>query len=479
MINTCPSLDNRYQPAIYKPRRPAETVFYQIIQENLEQYLHTVREETPDDDPIPGYVEKEFYKYLDCGLLSKGFARVYCDSCHHEYLLPFSCKAKSLCPSCTSKNMARTAAFLVDNVIPRVPVRQWVLSVPKRIRYYLHRDKKIAGAVLRIFLRAVETTLFKCSPGAPSGSKGGSVSFVHRFGASLNAHCHFHCLVIDGQFHQTSEEELAFVEVTDLTIEDIQSIGSKVRRRILKYFERHDILDSDDVENMLQWEHNGGFSIDASVRIESWDRNGLEQLLRYCARPPFAMERLKYIDDNKVVYQLKKPTVEGFTAIIMTPMEFINRLCQIITPPYTHRHRFHGVLAPNSAWRKKVIASAGPAMAMLQQMQETKNQIAPSAKEEDNHDQSDGSNNSAKKEDAEDLDILSTASARFCYTWAMLIARIYEVLPLICPHCGEPMRIISFITQPETVTRILDHIGEETEPPQIRAPPDDTMFTYY
>ena len=51
--------------------------------------------------------------------------------------------------------MVETAAHLVDHVVPPLPVRQWVLSVPKRIRPFLHHNPAIAGAVLHIFLRAI------------------------------------------------------------------------------------------------------------------------------------------------------------------------------------------------------------------------------------------------------------------------------------------------------------------------------------
>ena len=58
--------------------------------------------------------------------------------------------------------------------------------------------------------------------------------------------------------------------------------------------------------------------------------------------------------------------------------------------------------------------------------------------------------------------------------WALLLARIYECLPLQCPHCGEPLRIIAFVTDPEVVGQILRHVGEPTEAPQVlpaRSPP--------
>jgi hypothetical protein len=60
------------------------------------------------------------------------------------------------------------------------------------------------------------------------------------------------------------------------------------------------------------------------------------------------------------------------------------------------------------------------------------------------------------------------------YLWAMLLARIYETLPLVCPNCHAPMRIIAFITEAGTVRKILDHLGEPTQSPKIapaRGPP--------
>jgi hypothetical protein len=62
--------------------------------------------------------------------------------------------------------------------------------------------------------------------------------------------------------------------------------------------------------------------------------------------------------------------------------------------------------------------------------------------------------------------------------WAMLLARIYECLPLTCEKCGQPMRLIAFIMEPVVVEKILSHIGEPTEPPAVspaRAPPQVEM----
>ena len=77
--------------------------------------------------PLPAFVEQEFYDFLTCGILAHGFARLRCTECALERLVPFSCKGRGFCPRCGGRHMTESAARLVDEVLPRVPVRQWVL----------------------------------------------------------------------------------------------------------------------------------------------------------------------------------------------------------------------------------------------------------------------------------------------------------------------------------------------------------------
>ncbi|MFC1660479.1 transposase zinc-binding domain-containing protein [Gemmatimonadota bacterium] len=121
-------------------------------------------------------------------VLAHGFARARCSSCGYDFLVAFSCKGRGACPSCNAKRMAQTAAHLVDHVIPHVPVRHFVLSVPKRLRPFLHHRPRAADAVLHILLRALQATLREASPTAPAKASIGAVSFLHRFGSSLNPH---------------------------------------------------------------------------------------------------------------------------------------------------------------------------------------------------------------------------------------------------------------------------------------------------
>ena len=115
------------------------------------------------------------------------------------------------------------------------------------------------------------------SPGAPRDAQLGALSFLHRFGAALNPHFHFHVVVLDGVFSPTDDGEVCFHEATRLTPEHWHELQHVVQRRVLRYFRTHGLLDEADAHGMLSWQGSGGFSIDASVRIQGEDRAGVER----------------------------------------------------------------------------------------------------------------------------------------------------------------------------------------------------------
>jgi hypothetical protein len=67
----------------------------------------------------------------------------------------------------------------------------------------------------------------------------------------------------------------------------------------------------------------------------------MERLLRYCARPAFALERLREIDAGHLVYESVKPGPGGSVSLMLTPLELIERLAALIPPPRRHRHRYY------------------------------------------------------------------------------------------------------------------------------------------
>jgi len=186
---------------------------------------------------------------------------------------------------------------------------------------------------------------------------------------------------------------------------------------------------------MLRWSYGGGFSIDASVRIAANDREGLERLIRYCARPPFSGSRLRLEENGNILYIPQKRGPNGRGLMSMTAPELLEKLSHLIPPPNRHRHHYHGVLAPSARLRPKVVALAA-------QPKITRTECS------------------------------ETDKPKSSYRWAVLIARIYETLPLVCPRCQGPMRIIAFIEEPDAIIKILSHMGESTERPVARGPPE-------
>ena len=160
----------------------------------LAQHLATFLQRTRTaEQQLAGHVEEELRAYLKCGILAHGFARLRCEDCGQSRAVAFSCKRRGWCPSCMGRRMVDTAARLIDEVLPHVPVRQFVLSLPFEIRYRLAWDGKLICALLAVFLRVVNAWYRRqaCAQGY-SGARCGSVTFVQRFGSSinLNPHCH-------------------------------------------------------------------------------------------------------------------------------------------------------------------------------------------------------------------------------------------------------------------------------------------------
>ncbi len=286
--------------------------------------------------------------------------------------------------------MAQTAAHLVDRVIPPVPVRQWVISVPKRLRCFLADRPSAVAALTRIFIEEIERLLCTAAGSTRDGYRPsatrprlGAVSFLHRFGSALNHHVHLHACATDGVFVPTGGGPPAFLPARPITQADLATRTEKVRRRVVRWFRMQRLIDADAASDMLRWE-NSGFSVDASVRITLIDRDvpsyfqSLEHLLRYCARPPFALERLSVMrgEDGRIAcvrYVLprhkaanwvgpgrgRKSTRPGASGVVeLSPFDFLDRLADLVPPPRKHRHRYHGVFAPNHKLRSAVTAAA-------------------------------------------------------------------------------------------------------------------------
>ena len=190
--------------AVYQRRRPERSAAYQVVRQNLETWLAQRRAGTLAAgadwvvDPVPGYVERALRKFLECGILAHGFARACCEKCGQDFLVAYSCKGRGVCPGCNTRRMVETAAHMVEHVFPAVAVRQWVVVFPKRLRYFLDRDADCLKRVAGIAMREVQRATAGASTSTAAAGRSGGVLFVHRFGATLNAHVHLHLCMLDG-----------------------------------------------------------------------------------------------------------------------------------------------------------------------------------------------------------------------------------------------------------------------------------------
>jgi hypothetical protein len=414
--------------AVYRPRRPEKTSLFQAIKRNFTSW-HKNRND--QDNPVPRYIEKAFQKYLGCGILAKGFACAHCEGCKKDFFIAFSCKARGICPSCNQRAMVETASHLIDSVLPRVPFRQFVMSFPKRIRCYLENHKTLQ-TVLQVVVDEIRKRLIACSPIAENPQIG-AISFIQHFGNTLNYHPHFHIIFADGIFSGSCG--LQFYEAA-LTQDDITDTQEAIQKRVLRYFCNQKFFDKDEMQNMLAYE-NSGFSLDASVKVESFDKEALERLIRYCARPPFNSENVR-VHSSLINYRFPKASHDGRLFMTLDPLDFLERISRFIPYPRRHRRHYHGVLAPSSPLRKQVAANAKKRLDGSKTRQETDEKVTKASR-----------------------------------GWAQLIARIYEVDPLTCSSCGKKVKIITFVTHPEHIRRILRGIGWPISIPEFDPPPEE------
>ena len=117
----------------YDRHRPETTTLYAVVRDNVET-LYAAVAAGFDGAALPPFVRRELESYLDCGLLCRGFARLKCDSCTEQHLVAFACKGRGICPSCLGRKMCQTALNLTEHVLPPVPLRQWVFTLPHPLR---------------------------------------------------------------------------------------------------------------------------------------------------------------------------------------------------------------------------------------------------------------------------------------------------------------------------------------------------------
>ncbi|MEQ1891629.1 MAG: transposase, partial [Planctomycetota bacterium] len=207
---------------------------------------------------------------------------------------------RRFCPSCGGRRMAETAMHLADEVLPAVPLRQWVLSFPYSVRFHLAYDAKLCAAVRRIFVRALLAWhAARAERAGVARGHSGAVVVAQRFGSALNLNLHFHALVLDGVYASADPcTRPAFHPAEAPSDGNVAERVALLQRRVLRYLARSSRLrraaeeieqpepPPEPTEPLLALPGQlcaslDGFSLHAKVALEADDHDGRERLCRY------------------------------------------------------------------------------------------------------------------------------------------------------------------------------------------------------
>ncbi len=184
---------------VYRPRQPRQSPLYQLIERYYREFERTYdacyQQCYGPWRPIIGEVAR---KFLRCGDLHFGFARVRCTSCGHEMFVPFSCRQRCLCPSCHQKRTLLAAETIAHTICAAVPHRQIVLTIPKRLRIYFRHDRSLLGELARAAWLAVTEAyrhVLQREDVVP-----GMIGGIQTFGELVHFHPHIHAIATDGAF---------------------------------------------------------------------------------------------------------------------------------------------------------------------------------------------------------------------------------------------------------------------------------------
>jgi hypothetical protein len=434
---------------VYRPRQPRESDFHRLVREHFGLFRAVYAERYARKFGHWRTVyDKAVSHFLKCGDLQRGFARVRCPDCRHEFFVAFSCKQRCICPSCSQKRTRLFGMHGADDVCLNVPHRQFVWTVPKRLRIFFRYHRDLLQQLPRLAWQSILQT-YRALLG--DDATPGAVLAIQTFGTLMHFNPHIHGLVTDGAF--TPDGRFHSIPV-NLTHEPFRRIWEDNVFRLLLDAGR---IDHSVVSQIRSWRHSG-FSVDRSVYIPAGDRDGLERLAQYMARSPFSLTRLLRITrTGQVVYHAEKhrphrfpePAADdlfGATSRgvarnfqVFDPLDFLAELTQHIPNPGEHLHRYYGHYSNKARG--------------IRAKQADQNEFDPPQPNAN----SERTDPAARKR------------------WAMLIQRVYQADPLVCPKCGGTMKVIAFIEtrQGDLVRQILEYCGlwQDPPPPPPEVPP--------
>ena len=352
------------------------------------------------------------------------------------------------------------------HVFPAVPVRQWVLTPPMQLRFLLAWRPKLIGLTLTLFLRSLFAwQRRRTRRQGISKPLCGAVTCIQRFGSALNLNLYFHTIVPDGVFFEDSEGNVLFHPLPPPTVHDLEKLARRLIPRLLNKLaaEPAQTEDADWIHLLTRYlqaqssraappmdRPRGlrvfaeGFSLHAGVSVSELDGDALERLARYCARPPLSLHRIAVDPDGQTLCRAKHSASGAPRRLHMSPTQFLGRIAALIPPPRSHLVRYHGVFAPHSRHRARIVPDHSK--------RPSPTPTAPPATTSPH----------------------TSPPSRSRLDWASLLRRVFAIDVLPCDRCGGRRQLLSMITEAKTAQKILNHLGMPAQAPlqsPARAPP--------
>jgi hypothetical protein len=319
---------------VYRARKPKASPLWQCLTRYFDAFLKDYEEHYQSRygflRPI---IPEVVNKFLDCGDLEHGFARVRCDYCKHEYLLAFSCKGRWFCPSCHQKKGQLFGALLTETILFPVPHRHFTLGIPKMLRVYFRFDRTLLKDYCRIahecLVEYMRTTL-RLPEGHP-----GIVMAIHTFGDYLDFHPHLHALVAEGLFVQGG----LFHVMPQVSLKPLEKL---FQAKIIAFLVKKGLLPPERARMLQSWKHSG-FNVYRSRRIRPDEREDLERLARYIIRNPFSIEKMEVKQPGgPIIYRSGMSEKIHRNFEVFSPGDFIAAIAQHISDKSFQLVRYYG-----------------------------------------------------------------------------------------------------------------------------------------
>ena len=289
-------------------------------------------------------------------------------------------------------------------------------SIPKPLRGLFLRERRLLGILPRSAFEAVK----RCFRVVLSRKEGvpGMVAALQTFGGQVQWNPHVHSLVSDGIFLEGGQ----FIPLPLWSEEFEELLTETYRRLVLDELVKAERLSSDFRERLLAFRHGGGFSVYGRHLILNTEPARLAHMARYAVRPPVSADRVHETEDGRVLLEIPPDPRTGDTVLVFDPLEWLRRLTNQIPNPGSHLVRYYGAYANRCRSRYRD-GDGGVSVRPIRD--EDEERVPPSRA-----------------------------------SWARLLRMVFEVDPLTCPQCGAEMKVISVITAPALIDKLLRHVRQ-------------------